>query len=345
MEAIVDMPEPNNKEELATFMGIITYLGKFVQNLSAVSTPLCELTQIGVAWSWEAHHQEAFSKIKQCIANAPTLKFYDVQQPFIVSIDASKCSYGAVISQESGPIFYASRCLTQAEINYAPIESELSAVLYGCTRFHDYIFGQKVTVETDHKPLVGIMAKPLYKLSPCIQSMHKKLLWYDINATWKPGKEIFVPDCLSQALAKQAASMQELVVIVEVDNIISQLPVLSEKLQEFRDNTANDADLQLLQNTVMQGWPLKRSKVPEAIRSYFAFRYEIVYCNGLLFQGNQLVVPKAMQADMLSRIHESHQGIDKSKQRARSVLFWPGMNSQRKDIVSQCATYAQLRKA
>ena len=69
------------------------------------------------------------------------------------------------------------------------------------------------------------MAKSLHKLSPCIQSIHRELLWYDINATWKPGKEMFVPDCLSRAPAKQAASMQELDVIVQVDNIISQLPV------------------------------------------------------------------------------------------------------------------------
>ena len=120
--------------------------------------------------------------------------------------------------------------------------------MYGCTRFHDYIYGQKVTVETDHDPLVGIMAKPLHKLSPHIQSMRRKLLWYDINATWKPGQKMFVPDCLSRALVKQAVSMQELDVIVEVDNIISQLPVSPEKLQEFRDKTANDADLQLLQS-------------------------------------------------------------------------------------------------
>ena len=95
------------------------------------------------------------------------------------------------------------------------------------------------------------------------------------NATWKPGKEMFVPDCLSRAPAKQAASVQELDVIVEVDNIISQLPVSPEKLQEVWNNTANDADLQLLQNTVMQGWPLERSKVPKAIRPYFAFRDEM----------------------------------------------------------------------
>ena len=213
---------------------------------------------------------------------------------------ASKRGYGAVISQES-PISYASRCLTSAESNYAPIESELSAVLYGCTRFHDYIYGQKVTVETDHKPLVGIMAKPSHKFCPCIQSIRRKLLWYDINDTWKPGKKLFVPDCLSRTPAKQGATVQELDVVVEVDNIITQLPVSPEKLQEFWDNTANDADLQLLQNTITRGWPVERSKVPEAIRPYFTFRDEIVYCSGLLFEEVSL--------------------LKASKQRARSVLF------------------------
>ena len=170
------MPEPSNKEEVATFMGMITYLGKFVQNLSAVSAPLCEITQKGVAWSWEARHQDAFNELKQRIANTPTLTLYDVQQLEIVSADALKRGYGAVISQESGLISYVSRCLTPAESNYTPTESELSAVLYGCTRFHCYIYGQKVTDETDHKTLVGIIAKPLHKLSPRIQSMRRKLL-------------------------------------------------------------------------------------------------------------------------------------------------------------------------
>ena len=123
-----------------------------------------------------------------------------------------------------------------AENNYAPTEGEMSAVLYDCTRFHYYIYCQKATVETDHKPLTGIMAKPLHKLSLCIQSMRRKLLWYDINPTWKPGKEMFVSDCLSWAPAKQAESMQELDVIVEVDYIICQFPVSPEKLGEFWDN-------------------------------------------------------------------------------------------------------------
>ena len=67
------------------------------------------------------------------------------------------------------------------------------------------------------------------------------------------------------------------------------------------------------------GWQ-KETKYLKAIRPYFAFCDEIVYCDGLFFGGNQLVVPKAMQAEMLSHMHESHQGIVKSKQPARSYF-------------------------
>ena len=104
--------------------------------------------------------------------------------------------------------------------------------------------------------------------------------------------------------------------------------------------------MQLLRNTVMKGWPAERNKVPEAIRQYFSFYREIEFCDGLLFRGNQLVVPKAMQAEMLSSIDESHQGIVKSKQAAQSVPFCPGIiNSQIQVIFSQCTTCAQFRKA
>ena len=45
-----------------------------------------------------------------------------------------------------------------------------------------------------------------------------------------------------------------------------------------------------------------------------------------------------MRKGMLQRIHQDHMGIEKSKRRARDVLYWPGMNSQISDIISRCTT-------
>ena len=175
--------------------------------------------------------------------------------------------------------------------------------------------------------------------------MRMKMLWYDVEVIWKPGKDMFVPDALSRAPVRGAVKEIELNDKAEVYSVVSQLPITREKLIEFRTATANDPTLQQLISVVMDGWPSERSKVSETIKPYFPFKDEIVYCDGLLFRGNQIIVPKCLQSEMLSRIHESHQGIVKTKRRARGVLFWPGMNSQIEDATSKCAEFRKAQPA
>ena len=344
VKAILDMPTPKDLDELRTFLGMMTYLGKFTPNLSKLTDPLRKLTEGGVEWSWEPHHQKAVDDLKCLVTRAPVLKFYDVDKPVTLNTDASKKGYGAVIIQDERPVAYASRRVTSAEKNYAPIKNEMSAIVFGCVTFHDYIYGQQVTVETDHKPLVGIFQKEISKLSPRLQNMRLKLLRYDLKVVWKPGKEMFVADALSRSIPSDAPE-QSKEEVVEVNLISSQLSVSEDKMNEFRSATSNDPVLQLLRSVTAQGWPTDRREVPTALRPYFRFRDEIVCFDGLLFRGHQIIVPSSLHSEMLSRIHESHQGIVKTKRRAREVLFWPGMNGQIEDIVEQCSLCQEFRKA
>jgi hypothetical protein len=220
----------------------------------------------------------------------------------------------------------------------------MSAILFGCTRFHDYIYGQKVTIVTDHKPLVGIFAKPIHRLSPRLQRMRTKLLWYDLDITWVPDKELYVADALSRATVTNMPIEPEFD-DVDVNLIISQLPASQQKLNEFRDATSNDPVLQKLLRVILSGWPAVKGDLPDEVKPYFTFRDDLVFCDGLLFKGNQLVVPKTMHSEMLSRIHESHQGIVKSKRRAREVMFWIGMSAEIEDKVGRCPTCAECRNA
>ena len=63
--------------------------------------------------------------------------------------------------QDGHPISFASRALTDCETRYAQIEKELLAIVYACEKFNNYVYGRDVTVQSDHKPLVSIFAKPL----------------------------------------------------------------------------------------------------------------------------------------------------------------------------------------
>ena len=74
----------------------------------------------------------------------------------------SKSGLGAVCLQDGSPVAYASRVMTKTESRYAQIEKELLAAVFACTKFYDFTYGNKVVIETDHKPLITIVKKPLH---------------------------------------------------------------------------------------------------------------------------------------------------------------------------------------
>ena len=138
---------------------MVTYLAKFIPQLSTKSAPLRHLLEEKNEWTWSHEQEDCFKNLKGILTNEPVLKFYDPEKSTRITADASKYGLGAVLLQpHDKPVAYASRALTSAETRYAQIEKELLASTYGCERFHQYVYGQAFEVETDHKPLVSIMS-------------------------------------------------------------------------------------------------------------------------------------------------------------------------------------------
>ena len=81
---------------------------------------------------------------KRCLA------YYDVDKPVRMQVDASRSGVGAVLLQDDKPVAYASKSLTPTQQRYAVIEQEMLAVVFGCQRFHQYIYRKKVKIESDH---------------------------------------------------------------------------------------------------------------------------------------------------------------------------------------------------
>lgn len=204
--AINNMERPNNKDEVRRFLGMVTYLAKFVPQLSAQSAPLRSLLEQKNEWIWSHEQEQCFVKLKETLTQEPVLKFYDPEKKTRISADASQYGLGAVLLQEYDeqwlPVAYASRALTSAESRYAQIEKELLASMYACERFHQYVYGQAFEVETDHKPLVSIMSKPLNDCPVRIQRMLIRLQKYDIHVMYTQGKYMYTADTLSRAVDK-----------------------------------------------------------------------------------------------------------------------------------------------
>ena len=86
----------------------------------------------------------------------------------------------------------------------------------------------------------------------------------------------------------------------------------------------------------MNGQTQNYVQVPLAARPYWTFRDEV--------KGTRLIVPKSLRPEILRQIHKSHLGIVKCRQRAREVLFWPGMSVQIEQMVNNCNMCADYAK-
>ena len=166
ISAIHNMPTPSCKQDLQRLLGMINYLRKYIPNMSELTAPLQYLLKGDVSWAWFPEHDSALTKIKTVLSSAPVLRFYDTSLPTTLQVDASKDGLGACLMQQGQPVAYASRAMSNSEINYAPIEKEMLAIVFGCERFNMYTHGAEVEVHSDHKPLDSIFKKRLFKVPP-----------------------------------------------------------------------------------------------------------------------------------------------------------------------------------
>ena len=314
---------------------MLTYLGKFVPNLSQIAEPLRALLEQNSEWQWRHEHEENFRKLKKLPVNAPVLQYFRPDQPITLSVDASSKGLGAVLLQNGHPIAYASRALSTTQQRYAQIEKEMLAVVFGCTKFHEYIYGvPNVKVESDHKPLETILKKPLYQAPVRLQKMIMTVQKYSIDVVYHPGKYLVIADTLSRAFLPEPPD-ETLEAKFEV-NVISIVPISEAKWSQLKQNTQADDQLQKLLSVVKSEWPDKKQDIPTECSPYWNYRDEISMLEGVLFKGEKVIIPSSMHTEMLKCIHNSHLGIEKCKRRARDILFWPGMNSQIQDVVSNC---------
>ncbi|KAK2725573.1 hypothetical protein QYM36_000166 [Artemia franciscana] len=196
LNAIEKMPSPTTKEELQTLMGMLNFLSRYIPSLSSRNKTLRDLLQ-EVQFEWKPHHEECFSAIKRSITD--NLAFFDHSSRTVdLKVDASKHGLGAEISTNGNICGYASRALSKTEQNYSQLEKEMYAIVYGLKHFHHYIYGRKVTVTTDHRPLETILSKPLHQAPTRLQRMMIQTLPYDLEVIYSPGSDIPVADALSR---------------------------------------------------------------------------------------------------------------------------------------------------
>ena len=340
IKAIVDMPMPENASDVHRFLGMVTYLGKLLPNLSDKTACLRKLIEKDAVWDWTEEHTKQFRELQNLVTSSPVLQYYDPNLLIKLSVDASKAGMGAVLLQLRKEgwhlVAYASRSLNSSEKRYAQIEKETLAILFGAERLNHYVYGTQFSVESDHKPLQAIFKKSIDNAIPRIQRMLLRLQNYDFDLNFVPGKSIRVPDALSRAFLN-ATDTNEQKFEYQVHMVLDNLPVSKEKLNEIKQVTRNDYVLQKLSSTIVEGWPETKQTLPPELHAYFQYRNEITSAEGLLLKGDRVIIPTALRKVMKEKLHHGHIGIQRTRASACQVMFWPGLNAEITDMISKCS--------
>ncbi len=98
VEAIVHAPEPQNVQQVRSFLGLLNYYSKFVPHLATTLQPLNHLLRHDVKWRWTPECAEAFKRAKEGLISSQVLAHYDPKLPLKMAADASAYGVGAVVS-------------------------------------------------------------------------------------------------------------------------------------------------------------------------------------------------------------------------------------------------------
>ena len=162
VKCIQEWPIPTNISELRSFIGLCSYLRRFIPEFSNICKPLHILTEKGGNFEWTEKCDVAFHTLKQALISAPVLAFPDEKAgEFIVDADASNVALGSVLSQvqdgQEKVIAYYSKCFSRTERKYCTTRKELLAIVSSIKHFHHYLYGHHFTVRSDHSSLRWLM--------------------------------------------------------------------------------------------------------------------------------------------------------------------------------------------
>ena len=381
IRAVTEWPAPTTLKELRAFLGFASYYRRFVEGFAKLAAPLHRLVGecqgsrsqpkpklTAITPYWNADCATAFQELKRRLTTAPVLAYADFKLPFVVEIDASYHGLGAVLSQEQEgrrrPIAFASRGLRKSERNmnnYSSMKLEFLALKWAVTeKFREYLLGHSFTVYTDNNPLSYVQTTA--KLAAVEQRWASQLAQFHFTIKYRPGPSNQNADALSRLPPKAPAEPAPTPTWVTDDTQGNAASVTAAP-------TRTPTELARLQITdpvlkeVWYWWTLKRPPTEEERRRASSGARDLLKQwqrleeqDGVLYRAvylppsktltKQLLMPAALQTEVMQQLHDGHghQGIERTTALIQERCYWPGMRSRIERWCKDCRR-CQVAKA
>ncbi|KAL8120175.1 hypothetical protein AgCh_017351 [Apium graveolens] len=318
-------PEPRSVKAVRGFLGLTGYYRKFIRDYGKIARPLTNvLKKDSFHWTSETH--QAFEQLKRALVTGPVLAMPNFSKPFLVECDASGKGIGAVLIQDSRPIAYFSKAISDRALSKSTYEKELLALVSAVHHWRPYLLGRQFIIRTDHKSLKHLLTQRIS--TPDQQKWLSRLLGYTFDIVYKPGTENNAADALSRRdddseLALKATDAMELSAISRPQ--WSDTPALA---------TAVRSDTYL-------------SKIVQALESNQPTLSGYTLAHGQLLYKGRLVIPATSEwvSQFIQEFHSTptggHSGFLRTYKRISSNLFWNGMKADIMKYVAECTICQQ----
>ena len=342
LSAIKNIALPATGEELRSFLGLATYLGSHsVPHFSTVVAPLWTMPKSGsLSNIWTEDLVSVFKHLKSELLAIQSRIYFDHSKSIKVFTDASGVGIAGVLVQENRPVLFVSRALTAVETRYSTIEKEMLAIVFALMKLKTYLLGSSFDVITDHKPILGIVNKPIDRLSNRLQRWILNIQHFRFSVSYLRGRD----NVLADALSRLPTTCQPDSVTPEEEPeytlcfILKAAPI---DMRRVAAETAKDSNLQAVIDQIMGNWC-----TPDArnVQPYYTFRAELSMklCrvaepdSKVVLRGDRIIIPSTLRKEVMQQVHEGHMGAQKMKDVIRAYAYWPGYSRDIEEFVKHC---------
>lgn len=346
VKRIAELPIPECLKDLQSFLGGIGFYRRFIEEFAHKALPLYKISSPKVDFEWNEKCQKGFEELKNGLINFTQVYLPDLNKEFIITCDGSRTAIAACLAQERDgvryPVYFASRALRPAESKaYSVSELELAAIIFGITKYRQYIELTHFIIETDHRAISFLqnLKNPSGRLARWFMTLQS----YSFEVRYKPGTNgaIKVADMLSR-----------------VENLLVELPALELDRKKIIEEQNKDQYLKKIKQCLLGQYSLsckdgrmmhsisKKALLVEdgLLLKYVGAKNKIWEDEGLFYR---VWIPDSLKQQVIQTFHSidlaAHLGRRKTYSKLEQRVFWNGMSRDVDKFVGKCVRCAQAK--